>query len=152
MIVYSEEQSGLVVWFKKIADRKFQSHLNKFKKAFPGAEFLSDRQAWQLPYEFEIHDLERFASRVKEELKIDPHSPGETAQPPVEEFVPEGPCGCYQTSYAVLGLLPSADEVVIRAAYRVLSLKYHPDKQGDSTRMEQVNRAFEEIRKERNFG
>ena len=29
--------------------------------------------------------------------------------------------------YAILGVLPSAEPVVIRAAYRALALKYHPD-------------------------
>ena len=50
--------------------------------------------------------------------------------------------------YAILGVLPSADEVVIRAAYRALSQKYHPDKwtgeRSEATgRMQQLNEAYE---------
>jgi curved DNA-binding protein CbpA len=50
--------------------------------------------------------------------------------------------------YAILGVLPSADEVVVRAAYRALSQKYHPDKwsgePAEAThRMQQLNRAYE---------
>jgi curved DNA-binding protein CbpA len=33
-----------------------------------------------------------------------------------------------QDYYAILGVLPTADEVVIRAAFRALSQKYRPDK------------------------
>ena len=29
--------------------------------------------------------------------------------------------------YAILGVLPSAEEIVIKAAYRALSKRYHPD-------------------------
>jgi hypothetical protein len=34
--------------------------------------------------------------------------------------------------YAVLGLLPTVDPVVLEAAIRALRLKYHPDKVGGS--------------------
>lgn len=47
--------------------------------------------------------------------------------------------------YATLGLTPSADPVVIRAAYRALAQRYHPDKAGssaDSARMAQINEAY----------
>jgi curved DNA-binding protein CbpA len=30
--------------------------------------------------------------------------------------------------YSVLGVLPTADDIVIRAAYRTLAQRYHPDK------------------------
>jgi curved DNA-binding protein CbpA len=30
--------------------------------------------------------------------------------------------------YAILGLTPSAEEVVIRAAYKALAQRYHPDR------------------------
>jgi DnaJ-class molecular chaperone len=53
-----------------------------------------------------------------------------------------------QDYYAILGVLPSADEVVIRAAYRALSQKYHPDRwsgeRAEATRrMQQLNQAYE---------
>lgn len=49
--------------------------------------------------------------------------------------------------YVVLGVLPTADEVVIRAAYRALAQRYHPDKwRGDpreaAARMSEINRAY----------
>ncbi|MDN5873207.1 MAG: DnaJ domain-containing protein [Sinobacteraceae bacterium] len=45
--------------------------------------------------------------------------------------------------YAILGLLPSAEDFVIRAAYKALSQKYHPDKStGDAARMEAINDAY----------
>lgn len=36
--------------------------------------------------------------------------------------------GTHQNFYQTLGLLPQADDVVIKAAYKALSQKYHPDK------------------------
>ncbi len=50
--------------------------------------------------------------------------------------------------YAVLGVLPDAEEVVIAAAYRALAKRYHPDhRQGDPTtahkRMWEINKAYE---------
>ena len=49
--------------------------------------------------------------------------------------------------YASLGLTPSADAVVIRAAYKALAQRYHPDKSGvgqaqASARMAEINEAY----------
>jgi curved DNA-binding protein CbpA len=49
--------------------------------------------------------------------------------------------------YATLGLTPSADAVVIRAAYKALAQRYHPDKAGvyqekASARMADINEAY----------
>ncbi len=49
--------------------------------------------------------------------------------------------------YAVLGVLPSAEIVVIRAAYRALALRYHPDtwageKQFAERKMREINEAY----------
>jgi curved DNA-binding protein CbpA len=51
-----------------------------------------------------------------------------------------------KTHYEILGLLNSADDVVIKAAYKALAQKYHPDKhrtnQGMATRlMSELNAA-----------
>ena len=49
--------------------------------------------------------------------------------------------------YAVLGVLPDAEEIVVTAAYRALAQRYHPDKwQGDAAeahdRMTRINAAY----------
>ena len=49
--------------------------------------------------------------------------------------------------YAVLGVSPAAEDVVIRAAYRALAQRYHPDKWGGdlkvaNERMAELNAAF----------
>lgn len=49
--------------------------------------------------------------------------------------------------YRILGVLDDAEEIVIRAAYRALAQRYHPDKwQGDSAvaakRMAEINEAY----------
>ena len=53
-----------------------------------------------------------------------------------------------KTYYEILGVLPDAEDIVIRAAYRSLSQKYHPDKwTGDkkfsTERMSNINRSYE---------
>jgi curved DNA-binding protein CbpA len=50
--------------------------------------------------------------------------------------------------YSILGVLPSAEMIVIRAAYRALAQKYHPDKWvGEKSeahrRMKEINDAYE---------
>lgn len=50
--------------------------------------------------------------------------------------------------YSVLGVAPASEDVVIRAAYRALMLKYHPDKvgkSGGSDRASQINLAYEAL-------
>jgi len=49
--------------------------------------------------------------------------------------------------YAILGIAPSAEEVVIRAAWKALSQRYHPDRYvGDvskaNARMVEINEAY----------
>jgi curved DNA-binding protein CbpA len=53
-----------------------------------------------------------------------------------------------KTYYEILGVLPDAEDIVIRAAYRSLSQKYHPDKWTDdkkfsTERMSNINRSYE---------
>jgi curved DNA-binding protein CbpA len=45
--------------------------------------------------------------------------------------------------YATLQVHPLAEDEVIRAAYRTLARKYHPDHGGDSVRMTQINDAWD---------
>ncbi|MGZ6267571.1 MAG: J domain-containing protein, partial [Candidatus Limnocylindrales bacterium] len=45
--------------------------------------------------------------------------------------------------YEVLQVRPSADPEVVRAAYRVLARKYHPDHGGDPTQMVALNDAWD---------
>jgi curved DNA-binding protein CbpA len=50
--------------------------------------------------------------------------------------------------YATLGVLPTAEDIVIRAAYRALAQRYHPDrfngsKEEANARMAEINEAYE---------
>ena len=51
--------------------------------------------------------------------------------------------------YSVLGVLPTAEGIVIRAAYRALAQRYHPDKWADQRdairRMQEINEAYETL-------
>ena len=61
--------------------------------------------------------------------------------------------------YAILGVLPNAEDIVIAAAYRVLASRYHPDKNQDNPsdaheKMSSLNAAFEVLgdrEKRRNY-
>ena len=47
--------------------------------------------------------------------------------------------------YAILGVLPTTEDVVVRAAYRALAQKYHPDKNGEADHhklMVEINEAY----------
>jgi curved DNA-binding protein CbpA len=50
----------------------------------------------------------------------------------------------FQDHYAVLGVAPTADPEVIRAAYRVLAQRHHPDRNThtDGTAMVRLNQAY----------
>ena len=61
--------------------------------------------------------------------------------------------------YAILGLAPGADFTEIKAAYRKLSMKYHPDKVGHlgeefkkvaEEKMKEINSAYEYLKKKFN--
>ena len=49
-----------------------------------------------------------------------------------------------QDHYTVLGVAPTADPDVIRAAYRVLAQRHHPDRNaaGDGATMVRLNQAY----------
>ncbi len=49
------------------------------------------------------------------------------------------------TPFTTLHLLPSAPPELVKAAYKTLAKIYHPDVQGDSAKMIEINRAFEII-------
>jgi len=49
--------------------------------------------------------------------------------------------------YAVLGLLPNAEDIIVRAAYKALAQRYHPDRHSGPTqeateRMAEINEAY----------
>ena len=55
--------------------------------------------------------------------------------------------GGVPNAYAVLQVDPSADFIVIQAAYRALARRYHPDGDApDPGRMADVNRAYQTVR------
>ena len=47
--------------------------------------------------------------------------------------------------YAILGVLPSAEDIVIRAAYKALAQRYHPDRFGLNGNKEEANIRMTEI-------
>lgn len=46
--------------------------------------------------------------------------------------------------WQVLGVAPSATKDEVKAAYRALAARHHPDRGGSATRMAQINEAYEQ--------
>jgi hypothetical protein len=56
------------------------------------------------------------------------------------------------SAYAALGLAPGADSAAIEQAYKKLIKEHHPDREGgDARRAAEINRAYRELRAERNL-
>jgi DnaJ-domain-containing protein 1 len=48
-------------------------------------------------------------------------------------------------AHAVLHLLPSAPPEVVRASYKALAMKHHPDHGGDTEAMQRINAAYRRL-------
>ena len=53
------------------------------------------------------------------------------------------------TPYKVMHLLPTAPDVLVKSAYRLLSMSVHPDRGGSEDMQVKLNLAYEDIAKER---
>ena len=56
---------------------------------------------------------------------------------------------CDGAEWSTLHLRPGAPVEVVEAAYRALALLYHPDRGGDTDRMQEINAAIEGLRRAR---
>jgi hypothetical protein len=56
-----------------------------------------------------------------------------------------------RSAYEVLGLEPEADDAATERAYRQLIKRFHPDRGGDASRAMEINRAYDELRRDRNL-
>lgn len=52
-----------------------------------------------------------------------------------------------RSDYAMLFVTDDAPPEVIKAAYKALAIKYHPDRGGDTVAMQAVNAAFDRLKK-----
>jgi DnaJ-domain-containing protein 1 len=62
-----------------------------------------------------------------------------------ESVPPRKAANCPQTAHAALHLTPDAPPELIKAAYRCLATLHHPDKGGDTTRMQLINAAYKQL-------
>ncbi len=76
----------------------------------------------------------------------DGEQPEEAWTPPPPRQQPRQPK--LADAYAALFLLPQAPPEVVKAAYRALSLKHHPDRQGDVVEMQKLNAAYQFLSKQ----
>jgi hypothetical protein len=117
---------------------------DKHALAGRGAWWLSERALWRIgPLLVGFHEALRSATGEEEEeaprWRRQPPSPRYTAQAPA--IPPE-----VVAAFTQLGLLTTAPSCVVKAAFRALSLEYHPDRVGgDHQRMVALNRAYETV-------
>ena len=48
--------------------------------------------------------------------------------------------------YSILYITPNAPDFIIKAAYKALAFKYHPDRGGDADKFQEVRSAYEAIK------
>jgi hypothetical protein len=117
-------------------------------KHFPGTEIRFTNRAINT-----IHEM------MLQEQKASPPSPpppppppppnfygGSYYQPPPPPPPPQGP-----DPYAVLGVTEGAPDEVVKAAYKAQARRCHADLGGDDKRMKEINAAYEEIRRSRQW-
>jgi DnaJ-like protein len=112
----------------------------------------SDRLDQQTYWRFEDWDkrCHAYLRRVRwSQQKFDPGA--RTHQEPGFKRFLQG-SEAIRRHYTVLGVKPSATNEEIRAAYRRLATEHHPDRDGgDTARMQQINVAYNELRRLRKF-
>jgi len=70
----------------------------------------------------------------------------EHGRPFLEQLEKGHPTDPLEEEYAVLGLIPTASDEVVRAAFHAAIKKYHPDVEGGDEEMaKKVNLAYEKI-------
>lgn len=68
----------------------------------------------------------------------------------VDERVPKAgaSAGRGESAFTALHLLPTAPKELIDAAYRCLARLYHPDAGGDTSKMQAINLAYEQLKRQ----
>ena len=105
--------------------------------------YVPDRKTWRV--DADAHDELRAwlaYARATFNARIEWIS-GEADADPDAEWTPSSkPRPKPIDPYRTLHLLPSAPPEVIRAAYKALAMKHHPDHGGDTAAMQKINAAF----------
>lgn len=101
--------------------------------------------AWRFPFFWLVFIWSLWA--MSRQARTTYHYQQTTYQPPPPRTEPPRP---RNTLYDLLEVSPNASPEVIKAAYRQLALKYHPDKQPDARarqraeeHMKQINAAYD---------
>ena len=79
--------------------------------------------------------------------KFDAWVAGSAKRQKQEKRGPSKPTKSDEGAYAVLYVRNNAPPAVIKAAYRALSVVYHPDKGGDLEMMQRLNAAYDELKR-----
>jgi hypothetical protein len=84
--------------------------------------------------------------RRRQTRKAPPRPKAKAPPQPKAEAPPPMPQTHNGDPFKVLGLLPTVDPDVAKAAYRILAGKHHPDAGGSNDRMARLNNAWDQIR------
>lgn len=124
---------------------EFRERLEDLKWRVPAAERSYDKESktWFVR-DGGVGWLDAWAERwfsTVVRTRDTPSQPGQRTPPPPPP--PRPPVDPRAEAYAVLWLRPGAPVEVVKAAYRVLSQRHHPDHGGDVRTMQAINRAYE---------
>lgn len=125
---YTETGCELSLWY----DENF---LHDLKSSVPYAarHWDADRKLWVIQERFVVVVLEiarRYFRLVELNARQQQHT-GSSQKPP--------------TAHAVLHLLPTAPPELVKAAFRTLAQKCHPDHGGTTEQMQRLNQAYSEL-------
>lgn len=143
----SEDGAKVYVWFS--FNRRIVDDLKDYIPPW-ARRWDPDRRCWEVDDVWWDEAREILATHGVD-IKIDSDPFGTWTRPPRGSSTPTPPPGVTRipldTDLRVLFLLPGAPPEVIRAAYRALSLLYHPDRGGDAQCMKRLNQAYENLEK-----
>lgn len=103
-------------------------------------EWDPDRKVWAVDAEFAWLGLTLFKKHFPHGVVVDAHGERERQQ-----TRPSGSTTTGNSDCRTLYVTDDAPFEVIKAAYNALAKLHHPDKGGDTTKMQQINAAYERL-------
>ncbi len=142
-IIINQNAEGYLLTMKRLTRDNFGDAIATLKRSVPShlREYEPDTKQWFVA-DAARTQLDRwlghlYALHGVEAEWLTPDDAGDTHERPHTTAKAD--------PFVVLHLLPTAPPEVVRAAYKALSLKHHPDLGGDVRAMQQLNEAYKQL-------
>ncbi len=152
IIVYRTLGGSYSVKVKALDPDIFRAAITTLKTFVPVANraYNPTEKLWTVD-EYGADCLHRWVDYCRVNLKAeiqwrDPDASGQSEKTWTPPPPPRHPTSA--EAFKVLHLLPSAPPEVVKAAYRALAQKHHPDHSGDTATMQKINTAFDLLSKQ----